>query len=54
MRWSSSITDDEDPLPALKRRSTVQAFIHGCHHDTSEHATYLSDGGKDGSSFCYF
>jgi hypothetical protein len=31
----------------------MQAFVHSCHHDTGEHAAYLSDGSENSCSFCY-
>jgi hypothetical protein len=50
-RGSGMVTDDEDPLPSLKRGPIVQALVHSCHHDTGEHATDLADGCEDSCSF---
>jgi homoaconitase/3-isopropylmalate dehydratase large subunit len=30
----------------------MQAFIHSRHHDTSKHATYLSNSCKNGRALC--
>jgi len=32
----------------------MKTLVHGRHHHTSEHAAYLTDGSKDGSSFRNF
>lgn len=50
--FTKQLTNDEDPLPSLKRCFPVQAFIHSCHHNTREHAANLADSCKDGCSFC--
>jgi hypothetical protein len=29
----------------------METFVHGCHHDSGEHAAYLPYGGENGGAF---
>jgi hypothetical protein len=45
-------TDKEHPLPPLQATLALHGLVHGRHHNTREHASYLPNGSENGRALC--
>ena len=50
VRTSATLTNEEDPLPALEVAHARHALMNRSHHDSREHGANLARGGEQGGT----